>query len=284
MMGMCVFGYSQSTDLARIEYMYVPQANSGNSITRFRALAQIPIPLDKELNRLFVVGLGYRNTGLTIQDPVPFETSPLDHLHQIEGYVGYLFKVSENWRLGAKVGARINSNLEGKVISDDVIYETAVYAIHDMKDANVGKPYRWILGLTYSTTPGRNYPLPLINYFREFHPNWTYTLGVPKTNIRHYLNDNHKDALQAFVTLDNFFSNIQNNIVIDGKTAENVSMTIILGGLGYEHFFTEHLLYYMYATHSVSNDFRLRDNERNDIYTFNDQNTFYFRSGIKFKF
>lgn len=284
LMGVCLFGYSQTTDLARVEYMYIPQANSDNSITRFRALAQLPIPLDKDKDKIIVVGMGYRNTGLTIQDPVPFETSALDHLHRIEGYLGYVFKISDNWRLGAKAGARINSNLEGKLVSDDVIYETSVYAINDMKKAGVDKPYRWIFGLTYSTTPGRNYPLPLVNYYREFHPDWTYTLGVPKSNIRHYLKASHKDALQAFASLDNFFSNIQNNIEVNGKTAENVSMTIIMAGLGYEHYFTDHLLYYMYATRSLSNDYRLRDNERNDIYTFNDKNTFYFRSGVKFKF
>lgn len=277
---------AQTTDLARVEYMYLPFSNSNNTVGRFRALAQIPIPLDEETNKIFVIGLEYRNINIDINDPVPaaFNTYEIHELHHIEGYLGYTFHVSENWRLGIKGGASIKSNLIDKIGSDDIIYSGAVYMINDMKDASITKPYRWILGLTYSTTPGRNYPLPLINYYREFHPNWTYTLGVPKTNVRHYLNDNHKDALQAFATLDNFFSNMQNNVTIDGKTAENISMTIVLAGLGYEHFFTDHLLYYAYATHSISNDFRLRDNDRNDVYTINEENTFYFRTGVKFKF
>lgn len=280
------FSQAQTTDLARVEYMYVPFSNSNNSVNRFRALAQLPIPLDDEKNKFLVVGFEYRNIGINIEDAVPagFNPDDVSTLHHIEGYVGYTFHVTKNWRLGVRGGARINSNLQGKIINDDVIYTAAAYMINDMKDASTTKPYRWILGLTYSTTPGRNYPLPLINYYREFHPNWTYTLGVPKTNVRHYLNDSHSDALQGFVTLDNFFSNIQKNVVIDDKVAENISMTIILGGLGYEHFFTEHLLYYAYATHSISNDFRLRDNDRNDVYTINDENTFYFRTGVKFKF
>ncbi len=280
------FSQAQTTDLARVEYMYVPFANSNNSVNRFRALAQLPIPLDDEKNKFLVVGLEYRNIGVNIEDAVPtgFNPDDVSRLHHIEGYLGYTFHVSTNWRLGLRAGARINSNLQDNIINDDVIYTAAAYMINDMKDASITKPYRWILGLTYSTTPGRSYPLPLINYYREFHPNWTYTLGVPKTNVRHYLNDSHSDALQGFVTLDNFFSNIQKNVVIGDKVAENISMTIVLAGLGYEHFFTEHLLYYAYATHSVSNDFRLRDNDRNDVYTINDKNTFYFRTGVKFKF
>ncbi|WP_028377731.1 hypothetical protein [Leeuwenhoekiella sp. MAR_2009_132] len=277
---------AQSTDIARVEYMYVPFSNSQNNVGRFRALLQVPIPLDKELDKILVAGFEYRNTNVDINDPVPagFNLLEVGTLQQIDGYLGYTWKFNENWRFGVKAGARISSNLQDGLVSDDWIYTASVYVINDMKDASTTKPYRWIFGLDYSTTPGRNYPLPLINYYREFHPNWTYTLGVPKTNVRHYLNDDHKDALQAFVSLDNFFANIQNNMVIDGRTAENISMTIVMGGLGYEHFFTKHLLYYAYATHSISNDFRLRNNERDDIYTINSDNTFYFRSGVKFKF
>ena len=282
----CVTLNAQTTDIARVEYMYIPYSKSDNNVGRFRALLQVPIPLDKEMNKILVAGFEYRNTSIDINDPVPagFDLQQVGTLHRIAGYLGYTWKISDKWRLGVKAGARINSNLEGSLVTDDWIYTASVYAINDMKDADVDKPYRWIFGLDYSTTPGRNYPLPLVNYYREFHPNWTYTLGVPKTNVRHYLNDDHKDALQAFVTLDNFFSNIQNNMVIDGKTAENISMTIVLGGLGYEHFFTKHLLYYAYGSYSISNDFRLRDNNRDDIYTINNDNTFYFRSGVKFKF
>lgn len=277
---------AQSTDIARVEYMHIPFSNSDNTVGRFRALLQVPIPLDKELNKIVVAGFEYRNINVDIKDAVPagFNIQDVSSLHRISGYVGYVWKYKENWRFGVKAGARINSNIVGSLVSDDWIYTASVYAINDMKDASTTKPYRWIFGLDYSTTPGRNFPLPLINYYREFHPNWTYTLGVPKTNIRHYLNDDHKDAIQGFVTLDNFFANIQSNMSIDGRTAENISMTIILGGLGYEHFFTKHLLYYAYATHSIRNDFRLRNNNRDDIYTINSDNTFYFRTGVKFKF
>src|SRR5690606_28316735 len=118
-----------------------------------------------------------------------------------------------------------------------ILYETAVYAIKTNKNDSLEKPYRLTLGLTYSAVPGRKFPLPILNYYKEFQPNWTYTLGVPKTNVRHYLDDGHKNALQAFATLDNFFGNIQekdrfvplrNNP--GDKVAENISMTNVIGG------------------------------------------------------
>ncbi len=275
---------AQSTDVARVEYTDIPFSKSKNSISYFRALLQVPVFLDKEKNNILVAGVDYRDYNINIEDQVPFDVDQVSSLQRIDAYLGYLFKVGADWRVGIRAGVRISSTFNQAASGDDYIYTGGVYAIKDMTDTEVGKPYRWILGLDYTTTPGRWYPLPLVNYFKEFKPNWTYTLGVPKTNIRHYLNDNHKDALQAFVTLDNFFTNLQRPITINGRDAENISMTMVLGGLGYEHFFTKHFLFYGYATHSVYNDFQLRNNDRDKIYTINDQNSFYFRTGLRFKF
>jgi hypothetical protein len=59
------------------------------------------------------------------------------------------------------------------------------------------------------------------------------------------------------------------------KIAENISMTVILGGLGYEHYFTDHLLlFYGYGAYTLTDDFRLLRQQENDIYTINDQASF----------
>lgn len=286
---------AQTTDLARIEYLNLPYSKSDNSLQRYRALVQVPIPLDKDNKRIVVVGFEYRYIDVSIKDDedvFAFGEDLVSSTQQIDAYLGYVWKHNENWRFGTKAGVKVQSDFEGKIVSDDLIYEFGAYAINDMTDdvAEGEKPYRFIVGLTYSTVPGRWYPLPIINYYKEFHPNWTYTLGVPKSNIRHYLNDGHKDAIQAFATLDNIYANIQQNFVPlidqgeDGKIAESIQMTIGLVGLGYEHFFTENLLFYGYAAHSVYNDFRLEDGDGKKVYKINTENSPYFRAGIKFKY
>ena len=296
---------AQTTDIFRVEYLHLPFSKSDNNINRYRALVQAPIPINKEEKSYLVIGLEYRYVDINIKDDedlmgfmgsVPpneaIQNNLVTSVQQMDGYVGYTWKHNEDWRFGAKIGLKIQSDFEGSLVSDDFIYEAAVYAILDNKDDTLSgnKPYRFIAGLTYSTTPGRWYPLPLLNYYKEFHENWTYTLGVPKTNIRHYLNDSHKDAVQAFATLDNIYANIQTDFipVVDqgeeGTVAESIQMTIGLLGLGYEHFFTEHLLFYGYAAHSVYNDFRLEDGDGKKVYKINTENSPYFRAGIKFKF
>ncbi len=272
---------AQSSDLLRLEYLNIPNSNSKNAIKRYRVFVQAPLKISE--GNYIVVGGEYRYIDLSMEN-VPFDTVDLQSVQNIEASLGYLhMSKNTDWIYAGNIAARISSNFESKLTSDDYIYVVRGYAIRDRtEEGKSDKPNRLIFGLEYSTTPGRNFPLPIINYYREFAPKWTYTLGVPKTNIRYKFDDtNH---VQAFLTLDNIHANIQGNKLIDGKLAEHISATQILGGLGYEHYFTKHLLYYGYIAYTISNDYRLRDDEREDIYTIDDKNTIYFRTGIKFKF
>ncbi len=288
---------AQTTDLARIEYLYLPFSKSGNSISRYRVLAQIPFRVHKEKKNFIVFGMEYRYLDIEISDTEDrfalANGNNISSIQRIDAYIGYTWKHNENWRFGVKAGPKIQSDFQGKLHKEDFIYEVGVYAIKDRrKDREEGKkPSRFIFGLTYSTYPGRWYPLPILNYYKEFHPDWTYTLGLPKTNIRHYLNSTHKDAIQAFATLDNDFAHVHNGFVplssdgnSDGRKAQNIQVTMGLLGLGYEHFFTENLLFYAYAAHSVYNNFRFEDDDGKKVYQINNENSPYFRAGLKFKY
>lgn len=275
------FSVAQTSDLFRVEYLNIPNPNTKNSINRFRTLIQLPLKVGTD--KYVVVGGEYRYIDLSL-DNVPFTTDDLNSVQNIEASLGYVSKSeTSDWFYAGKVGLRISSNFETKLTSDDYIYLVTAYAIRDRtKEGKAEKPNRLIFGLEYTTTPGRNYPLPIINYYREFAPQWTYTLGVPKTNIRYKFDD--KNHVQAFATLDNFFANIQGNKDVNGRIAENISSTQVLLGLGYEHYFTKHLLYYGYAGYTVYNDYRLRTNDNDEIYKIEDKNSLYFRTGLKFKY
>lgn len=287
---------AQTTDLARAGYLYLPFSKSGNSLNRYRALVQAPIQLQKKKKNFFVIGFEYRYLDLEVvdlEDMIAFGGHQVNSTQRIDGYIGYTWEYNKTWRFGAKAGTKIQSDFQGSLIGDDFIYEVGVYAIRDQRK-NVSedkKPCRLIIGLTYANFPGRWYPLPIINYYKEFHRNWTYTLGVPKTNIRHYLNNSHKDALQAYATLSNDFANIQQNFVPisteqnpDGKTAESIQLTMGILGFGYEHFFSENFLFYVYAAHSVYNNFRLEDGDGRKVYQINNENSPYLRAGLKLKY
>lgn len=277
---------AQLTDLARVEYTYFPQSSSDNSFRRFRTFVNFPIKLNDHGSYL-VPGLEYRNVNFKYNDPENFDTFDLDRFQSFTGTIAYTFKFKENWHFAVKTGVKVASNFErSDIITDDLIYTGSIYFVKVQEDERYLEPWRLILGLNYSTTTGFPFPLPIINYYKRFDEKWSYSLGTPKSNLKHYFNNKH--SMQAFVTLDGFFANIQNNFHVvpnhpnRNDIAENISMTVLLSGLGYEYNFTEHLSFYVYAGYTIINDIRLRDDNRDDIYTINDVNTFYTRGGLKF--
>ena len=278
--------FAQSTDLARLEYTYFPQKNSDNSFRRFRALAAFPIALKKEGSYL-VPGVEYRNVHFKYIDPEPFETSDLDRFQSFTAVLGYTFPFSNDWRFGAQGGVKIASNFsEGYITNGDLIYTGAFFFIKTKEEEQTDNAWRLILGLQYSTTTGFPFPLPIINYYKRWDEKWSYTLGTPKSNLKYYFNDKHE--IQAFVTLDGFFANVQDNFDAtpsntgNDNIVDNISMTVLLSGLGYEFSLTDHIKFYFYGGHTIINDIRLRDNDNQDVYNINETNTFYGRTGIKF--
>ena len=179
--------FAQLTDLGRIEYTHFPQRNSDNSFRRFRVLANLPIKLNDNGSYL-VAGAEFRTVTFEHEDRLVPNVEPIGNFKSYELSVGYTFKMNENWRFAAKVGTMFSSNFEtNKILNDDMLYSGSVFFIKDMKDQEV--PWRLILGLRYSTTAGRPFPLPFVNYYKKFHPSWSYGLGVPKTNLKYYINN-----------------------------------------------------------------------------------------------
>lgn len=280
---------AQLSDLARLEYTYFPQRDSDNSFKRIRFSANLPLKLNDN-GAYLVPGIEYRNVAFDFDDVPSFSTEGLTNFNSYELTLGYTYKINETLRFAARSGALVTSNFENKGINgDDILYSGAVFLIKDKTGkGEAKKPWRLITGLSYSTKAGIPIPLPFINYYKKFHPKWAYGIGVPKSNLKYLLNS--KNQFQVFATLDGFFANIQNNRAIPNQngtgaidTAASISMTVALGGFGYERYLTDHLVFYAYTGFTFINDIRLRDEDQEDVFTINEANSFYLRGGLKFK-
>lgn len=270
---------AQLTDLARLEYSFIPMKNSEDDYSRFRLLLNYPIEVKED--SYLVIGSEYNLIHLDLED-YPFDEDLLQRIHIIDLNIGYTFKMNEKWRFGARVTPRIASTLNTKIISDDFFINGGVFFINDRsKDESAKRPYRLILGLTYNSTTGFPFPLPLVNYHREINEHWSFGLGVPKTNVKYAVNP--KNEFQAFVTVDGYYANIQKPLMIDDKLADHISLSVLIGGVGYEYFFTEHLLSYIYTGYTISLRNSLENTDRDEILSLNDVSTFYLRTGLKFK-
>lgn len=273
--------HSQATDLLRTEYTYFPQRNSDNSFRRFRVYVNVPLKIGE--GEYIVPFFEYRNINLLIRDDVEFNKQDLDRFQSFEGAVGYTKPLKNDWRIGIRAGGLVASNFNrGEAISDDYFVTGSVYFIKSRTDReDGGKPWRLVLGIQYNTTAGRPFPLPYVNYYREFRPKWSYTIGAPKANIKWQFHEKHD--IQLYARLDGFYSNIQNNRSVAGNLADNVSFTTLMVGPGYHWEIIDHVQFYTYAGYTLFNDIRLRDEDGDDVRTLNEDNTLYLRGGIKVK-
>ena len=180
---------AQLTDIARLEYSLIPKSKSEDVYTRLRALINYPIKLKNE-SYVFIGG-GYNRIILNLADEYPFDVSQFGTINIIDLNFAYTFEATQNWRLGFKFNPRIASTLTKKITKDDFFINAGAYAIKDKtKDKTIEKPYRLILGLTFDATTGIPFPLPFVSYFRRVNEKWSFSLGVPKSNVKYFFNEN----------------------------------------------------------------------------------------------
>ena len=274
------FATAQLTDIARLEYSFIPQSNSEDQYTRLRALFNYPIEIKED--SYLILGVEYNRILLNLEENYPFDTSTLDRIHVIDLSIGYTFKWNEKWRFGVKFNPRIASTLSNELTSDDYFMNGGAFFINDRtKDESTKRPYRLILGLTYNATTGLPFPLPFVSYFREINEKWSFSVGVPKSNLKYTFNE--KNIMQTFVGLDGYLAHLQEPTIINGQNVDHISLSVALGGLGYEYCFTKHLVAYMYTGYTFRLNNVLRNKNRNEVFKFDDLNAFYLRTGLKFK-
>ncbi len=218
-----------------------------------------------------------------IRDDQRFRQFETDRYESYEVSLGYTQPLKNNWRFGGRLGVLIASNFDkARAVNDDYFLSASAYFIkNEKKRDDGGKPWQLVVGVQYSTTVGRPFPLPYLNYYREFKEDWSFTVGAPKMNLRYRFDE--KNSVQLYARLDGFYANIQEDVETTGGIADNVSMTIAMLGPGYQYNFTKHISVYVYAGYTVLNEIRLRNPDGDDVKIVNDVNTFYSRAGIKFK-
>lgn len=282
--GITNYCFSQLGDLVKIDYTILPAGNSNVEYTRARALFNVPIKLKNEKEYLFL-GLDYSNFNLRMDgDERPFDKEQLSDFQSLDFNIGYTAPLNNDWRLGARLSPGFSTNLSATSLSfEDVILSGVVVFIKNKKESeDVKKPWRLILGVSYSGNRGFPYPLPFISYYRKFHTKWSYNVGIPKTNLQYHISKKHR--LKLYADLDGFTANLQRGVLVNNTVvAESVNMSLILSGLQYEFHFTKHLQFYARTSYILSNSVHLRDENRDDIIDLDNSNMWYLRTGIRFK-
>ena len=268
--------FAQSPDIFRLEYMLMPKNKAEAKLTRIKLVANVPLKIGETDN--LIIGSEYNYLEYEIGENTNFDNEGLKNLHILDLNLAYVYRHSDDWRFIGVVTPRLSSTLTNSLENGDVSLNVTVGAFKDKQ--NIEKPMRLVLGVAYNSTVALRIPLPIVYYEKRFHPSWTYVIGVPKTGLKYHLKKNH--MIQTEFILDGYFVNLQNNIILPNTGfASSISSSAALFTIGYQYNISKSMSFYSYAGHTLFQDGVLRDEDRNDIFTLNDEPSFYFRTGFR---
>ena len=270
------YGYSQSTDILRVEYTMLPKNDSEIQVSRWRFLVNLPFQVDAD--EYLVTGAEYNQIEVENSGTLPFDGGQFKTLHVIDLNLGYIFKWNPNWRFVGILSPRLASNFVNGIEGNDLkLNMTASFWKEQM---DIEKPFRLVLGLSYNSATGLPFPLPLVNYYRRFHPDWAYVLGIPKSSFRYFFNERH--MLETALFLDGYFVNIQNDILLDdGGIGSSISLSAVVGAFEYQYTVAKKFRFYGVAGYAFFQNGLLRDDKRNNVYVLNKEGNIYFKTGVK---
>ncbi len=269
------FCFGQSPDVFRVEYMLMPKNSLDIKTSRVKLLANVPIVIGKDH---IVLGGEYNWCNYDVPSSLLSNSIEINNLHVIDLNLGYILKLNENRRFIGLITLRWASNFTNGVEKEDFSVNYTVGAYKEKKE--IDKPFRLVMGLSYNASFPIKVPLPFIYYEKHFNPNWSYVLGVPKTGLKYYTKKKH--FFQTEVILDGYYVNIQNDILLQGNdVSTDVSSAAALVTFGYQHKFTKDVSLYLMIGYTIFQSGVLRDMDRNDIFTINDESGLYFRTGFR---
>jgi hypothetical protein len=257
--------------------MMMPRNDAGAKLARLKLVVNIPIKVRDSNN--IIIGAEYNNLAYDLQrNDIPLGNQGLNYFHIIDLNLAYIYRYDREWRFVGVLTPRLSSTLTNPIENGDISVNATIGAFRDRQ--NIAKPTRLVLGLAYNSTVALRIPLPIVYYEKRFHPNWTYVLGVPKTGMKFHFKE--KNIIQTEFILDGYFVNLQNGTVLpDAGFASSISSSAALVTLGYSYNITKVMSVYAFAGHTLFQSNVLRNNDRNDIFTLNDDSSFYFRTGFR---
>ena len=269
-------GFSQTPDIVRVEYMLMPRNDADAKLSRIKLVVNVPIKVGKSDN--IILGSEYNRMAFDLIRGMPYNDEIKRDFHVVDLNMAYVFQYNADWRFVGVITPRISSTLENPLEKGDMSVNVTVGAIRDKPQAE--KPSRLVLGIAYNSTVALRVPLPVIYYEKRFHPNWTYVVGAPKSGIKYHLNEKH--LLQAEFILDGYYVNLQGAVIsADSGIASSISNSAALATFGYQYSLAKNIFLYGYVGHTLFQDNALRDYDRNNIFTLNDEPSFYFRTGFR---
>ncbi|MFT6370464.1 MAG: hypothetical protein ACJAWH_001547 [Maribacter sp.] len=268
---------AQTPDVFRVEYMLLPRNDSGAKLSRIKLVANVPIKVGD--SSIVVVGSEYNRMSYDLQrDDIAINQQGQNYFHVVDINLGYVRRYGKDWRLIGVLTPRLASTFTNPLENGDFSINATIGGFRDRP--YLDKPTRLVLGIAYNSAVALRVPLPVVYFEKRFGPSWSYIVGVPKTGMKYHFKEKH--VIQTEFILDGYFVHLQNSTVLpDATFASSISSSAAVVTIGYSYNITNEMSFYGFFGHTVFQLGVLRDEERNDIFTLNDDPSFYMRVGFR---
>ena len=122
----------------------------------------------------------------------------------------------------------------------------------------------------------------MLPIFKQVNDHLNYTIGVPISKMKYFFNK--KTSFEGFITFDGYYANLSNSLTVDDKTADHISLSAIVTGIGFDKYYGKRMNIFVKGGYTLRNSFRLLENRNDEVFDFNMKKSFTVRAGVKFNF
>lgn len=232
-------------------------------------------------NLVLNVGLGYGITEIDFnRTNVPFEVTGFNTIHNLRTTLSLIKPLKKKWVLIGSFSPTISSNLEKSIGSEDFIFNTAVMAIKKWKTKNHDATLR--LGLLYGTPFGQPRTIPIISYQSQLNHRWSYSLGLPITELSYLFNSKHQLSFQ--LRPEGFFANNSGILTITNEEFIHTKLQYngIRAGLNYVFRFAKNFEVDFSAGNILKSNLKIIDQGQNELFDFESENSPFLSLGLRY--
>ncbi len=274
-----MWSQNPNTEIAGFEYTTIPNVGD-TGIEKYT----LNLNLGKRFKKRGTVGVGVSYTYYDFMfnnASLDFDALSYENIHTIKSRFFFKYFINTTWSANVMFAPMLSSNFEGSLSHEDVIISSAVTLSKSWSNEKASSLFTF--GIGFGTALGAPQLIPIVSFKKKVNETWSYSLGVPRTEINYHFDSRH--TLSTTASFNGLFGNISSTVdfqdlgsFVDTKLQYNSLDT----SLDYRYRIQPNWTTIIKIGYSPWNQLKILDNENNEIYDFEPNSSLFIAMGLKF--